>query len=282
MSGRSSITDGVASDTNTNSWQTFLEQNVDSTGEQLPLDIPGLDLAKRIAPVGDLFFFDYGVVVMWGFSEQEEKLILKFLANYEDEKLEDENVEMELLHFHYNIYSQPGIYNDIITLKSPSSPLIKLTISHAIAQSVKLALFEGLIEETIESTRHIPQILSENGKISMSRGAINKKIGQLFIMRINVNLVSNVLDTPEIFWSEPALEPTYNTIRGYLEISQRVELLNQRVSVISDLLDMMKENLNSSHGEQLEWIVIMLIGFEIVIGIFTICFDYFGYQQNKA
>lgn len=39
-----------------------------------------------------------------------------------------------------------------------------------------------------------------------------------------------------------------------------MDLLNQRVSVISDLLDMLKEHLTSSHGEQLEWIVIILIG----------------------
>jgi uncharacterized Rmd1/YagE family protein len=68
-------------------------------------------------------------------------------------------------------------------------------------------------------------------------------------MRINVNLVSNILDTPEIFWSEPTLEPLYSAIRGYLEISQRVELLNQRVEVISDLLEMLKDHLNSSHGK---------------------------------
>lgn len=81
-----------------------------------------------------------------------------------------------------------------------------------------------------------------------SRTAITKKVGQLFIMRINVNLVSNILDTPEIFWSEPVLEPLYSAIRSYLEISQRVELLNQRVEVISDLLEMLKDHLNSSHG----------------------------------
>lgn len=40
-------------------------------------------------------------------------------------------------------------------------------------------------------------------------------------MRIHVNLVSNVLDTPEIFWSEPGLQPLYTTTRKYLEISQR-------------------------------------------------------------
>lgn len=114
----------------------------------------------------------------------------------------------------------------------------------------------------------------------MYRAAITKKIGQLFIMRINVNLVSNILDTPEIFWSEPTLEPLYTAMRSYLEISQRVELLNQRVDVISDLLGMLKDHLNSSHGEQLEWIVIWLIGIEIVVAVITTCLDAFSLSQK--
>ncbi|CAG8717305.1 17363_t:CDS:2, partial [Acaulospora morrowiae] len=92
----------------------------------------------------------------------------------------------------------------------------------------------------------------------------------------------NVLDTPEIFWSEPAYEPLYTAIRGYLEISRRVELLNQRVAVISDLLDMLKEHLTSSHGEQLEWIVIVLIAFEIMIGVITILIDALAYTKKDG
>jgi len=71
-----------------------------------------------------------------------------------------------------------------------------------------------------------------------------------------------------------------NRLLGYLEIGQRVELLNQRTSVISDLLDMLKEHLTSSHGEQLEWIVIVLIFFEIVIGVITICLDAVSYSRG--
>lgn len=37
--------------------------------------------------------------------------------------------------------------------------------------------------------------------------------------------------------------------------------------MISDLLDMLKEHLNSAHGETLEWIIIILISVEILIGI---------------
>lgn len=61
-----------------------------------------------------------------------------------------------------------------------------------------------------------------------------------------------------------------------------MELLNQRVGVISDLLDMLKEHLNSSHGEQLEWIVIILIAFEIVIGIITISIDLTSYFSENG
>ncbi|GJJ79071.1 required for meiotic nuclear division protein 1 [Entomortierella parvispora] len=230
--------------------------------------------------IPEVLYFDYGVVVIWGMSEQEEARLLQELSRFEEEKLDDEDVETEEFSYHYNSQYQPRIYNDVITLKSAGNYMVKLTISHAIAQSVKMTLFEGLIENTINATKNIPQTMAETGKVPMSRTAITKKIGQLFIMRINVNLVSNILDTPEIFWSEPSFQPLYSAIRGYLEIGQRVELLNQRTSVISDLLDMLKEHLTSSHGEQLEWIVIILIFFEIVIGVITICLDAVSYTRG--
>ncbi|KAG0243743.1 hypothetical protein BGX31_010294 [Mortierella sp. GBA43] len=239
-----------------------------------------LELQRIKETTPELFFFDYGVVVIWGMSEEEESRLLQEISRFEEEKLDEEDVETEEFAYHYNSEYQPRIYNDVITLKSAGNYMVKLTISHAIAQSVKMTLFEGLIENTINATKHIPQTMAVTGKVPMSRTQITKKIGQLFIMRINVNLVSNILDTPEIFWSEPSLQPLYSAIRGYLEINQRVELLNQRTSVISDLLDMLKEHLNSSHGEQLEWIVIILIFFEIVIGVVTICMDAFSFSRG--
>lgn len=260
--------------------ENFFDQNIDANGEKLPTTIPHSHLAKRIAPVGECLFFDYGVVVMWGLSWEEEQIVLNDISQFEEQKLSTSDVEVEEFHFHYNAFYQPRIYNDIITLKNPQNYMIRLTISHAIAQSVKLVLFEGLVDDTIDSMRHVPLILAETGKIHMTRKQVNKKIAQLFIMRINVNLVSNVLDTPEIFWSEPALDPLYRAIRGYLEIPQRVDVLNQRVTVISDMLDMLKDNQTNTHGEHLEWIIIILIGIEIIIGLATTSIDLLSYKKG--
>ncbi|KAG0166613.1 hypothetical protein DFQ30_006974 [Apophysomyces sp. BC1015] len=246
-----------------------------------PLFPPKKGGGNKVHILPEMFLFDYGVVVFWGMTLQEEQRILKDLESFAEEKLEMDDIEIEEFHYYYNEYYQPRIYNDIITLRHPSNYLVKLTIAHAIAQSVKMTLFERLIEDTINETKYIPQVMAESGNIHMSRTAITKKIGQLFIMRINVNLVSNILDTPEIFWSEPALEPLYSAIRSYLEISQRVELLNQRVEVISDLLEMLKDHLNSSHGEQLEWIVIWLIVMEIIVAVVTTSLDAFSISARK-
>lgn len=62
-------------------------------------------------------------------------------------------------------------------------------------------------------------------------------------MRVDVNLTSNVLDTPELFWSEASLKALYDAIREYLEIDQRVENLNERLAVANDLLEIIHEHI---------------------------------------
>lgn len=64
------------------------------------------------------------------------------------------------------IYS---VYNDTFTLRHPSNYRVKLTIAHAIAQSVKMTLFERLVDDTINETKYIPKVMAESGTFHMSR-----------------------------------------------------------------------------------------------------------------
>ncbi len=77
------------------------------------------------------------------------------------------------------------------------------------------------------------------------------QIGELFILRINIHLQGSVLDAPELMWAEPQLEPVYQAVRSYLEMDQRVELMQERVSVVGDLLAVLKDQLSHTHGEPL-------------------------------
>ncbi|CAI5758447.1 unnamed protein product [Candida verbasci] len=234
-----------------------------------------IDIGKK----NDIFIFEYGVVVMWGYTIKEENAFLVDLAKFESEKLSQEDIQIEEFNYYITKSYQPRIYNDFITLKDDNNYMLKLSISHALAQSVKISLFEELVDNTIEDTQDIPQQIAQTGKVEMTRDEIMKSIGELFILRININLHGSVLDSPELMWSEPHLEPIYQATRGYLEINQRVELLNQRLEVISDLLQMLKEQLGHSHEENLEFIVVVLVGVEVLVSVINIIIDILTYKK---
>ena len=65
---------------------------------------------------------------------------------------------------------------------------VKVAISHGMAQSLKLSIFEDEIEELIEQTKQYPIELAEKGTISLSRKAIFKQMGKLWLQKNEVNL----------------------------------------------------------------------------------------------
>ncbi|KAI8362329.1 hypothetical protein B0O80DRAFT_421865 [Mortierella sp. GBAus27b] len=230
----------------------------------VPTDLSNVHAVAAPFMGGEVFFFDYGVTVFWNMTVEQEKWILEDLKNFEEKKLMQEDEQTEEFHFEYAGYSSPRIYNDMITLRG-GNHMIKLTISHAISQSVKLALYECQMDDTIDDTTVIPLQLAQTGKLNYSRMQITKISGHLFQLRMNVDLVSNVLDTPEIFWSEPELQPLYDAIRGYLEISQRAKVLSDRCLVISDLLTMLRDDIASNNMNYITWIIIILIVIAVIV-----------------
>ncbi|KAF7927019.1 uncharacterized protein EAE98_006403 [Botrytis deweyae] len=221
----------------------------------------------------EVFLFGYGVVVIWGMSKEDEQRFLKDIARFESGKFAANDVEMESFNFYYTVEYQARIYNDFITLKDKRNYMTKLAISHGLAQSVKTSLFESLVDSTIDENKDIPTQIALTGAIDLPRKRINMQIGELFILRINIHLNGSILDTPELFWSEPQLEPIYQAVRSYLEMDQRVKLLNERLDVIADLLAVLKDQLSHRHGEKLEWVVIVLIAVEILVAVLNIVVD---------
>ncbi|KZF21631.1 sporulation protein-like protein RMD1 [Xylona heveae TC161] len=224
----------------------------------------------------EVFLFNYGTVVIWGMTLKQEQRFLKEIAKFEQEKLSQDDVQTEDFNFYYTRDYQARIYNDFISLRDKRNYMTKLAISHALAQSVKTSLFEDLVDNTIEMTKDIPERIALEGKVNLTRRQLNMQIGELFILRINIHLQGSVLDSPELMWAEPQLEPIYVAVRSYLEMDQRVGLLTERLDVIADLLAVLRDQQTHTHGEYLEWIVIVLIAAEILVAAINIVVDLYA------
>lgn len=246
----------------------------------------------------EMFIFSYGVVVFWNFTERQEKDVLAdltFSASFDPKTnmllplslatapLEEEDVETEEFHFEYNNeISRPRVYNDMITLRS-GDHMIKLAISHAIAQSTKLSYFEETMASQMEEAKNVPARLAKSGELGMKREEVIKLLGALFKSRVDVNLctcssshglflsllilaASNVLDVPNLIWdSEPTLHPLYTAVREYLEIKPRIQVLNERCRVFLDLAEVLSDFISDDKMSRITWIIIVLIGISILV-----------------
>jgi uncharacterized Rmd1/YagE family protein len=218
----------------------------------------------------DIFYFDYGCVVFWGLSSREEKAALAELAAFTIDPVSDTELDSsyDIMEFVFDRKANPQrpIRFDRMRLRS-LNVAEKLALSYAMAQSSKLFVFESKVLDSVEKTRYLPQELAKKGRINNSKKELNKLIGQLFVEQTEVNLFSSILDTPDFLWDDDEHLPAYQYTRSYLEVDARVTLVNSRLGVIRDLLDVLTAQVADSNSTRLEWIIIWLISVEIVLGI---------------
>ena len=173
--------------------------------------------------VAELFIFSYGVAVLWNFTPHQEKDLLADLTFSSTTNttpslsrtpphpptafslktssaaltpglplmtrpLDESDFETEEFHFQYDSnVAKPRIYNDMITLRT-SDHMVKLAMSHAIAQSTKLSFFEERMQRTMAEAQYVPRRLALEGRLGMTRKEVVGLVGRLFEGRVDVNL----------------------------------------------------------------------------------------------
>ncbi len=167
-------------------------------------------LAPEAKNYAEMFVFSYGVVVFWNFTERQEKDALADLTFAESETgvplvtrpMDESDFETEEFHFEYSPnVKRPRVFNDMITLLPQSDHMVKLTISHAIAQSTKLCYFEEKMSETMLSAENVPKRLALTGELNMTRTEIVKILGRLFKSRVDINLCKlSLFSRPAMAW----------------------------------------------------------------------------------
>lgn len=207
--------------------------------------------------------FAYGVVAHWNVNLDDRHNLREILLDYAikaDAEPQEDN-------FSYEVgCEQDRFQHDHIELQSDDFKVL-LALSHAMAQSIKLAAFEGQAIDTIRATHHLPQALAREGVIKLNRKAMAKIRGQLFLTKSDIILKYDLLDIPEFFWEHPEYQHIYSMAANYLEILPRTDVLSKKLETIHELLEMLADEQKHQHSSALEWIIIWLIAVEIVMSL---------------
>ncbi|WP_210396164.1 RMD1 family protein [Motiliproteus sediminis] len=211
-----------------------------------------------VRPEGEYIIFGYGTLVVWSHEPLEhpwswlEPVCIRPLPR------------PELDHFSCHQGEQFRVHEDHILLDQDHL-LQRVAVSHAIAQSCKLASFEEGAKGMMLESQQLTNELAQRGRIRMGRKSLARWRGRIHQFKTDIVLRFDLLDTPDFFWEYPELQPYYDNTAGYLELEPRVTLIQHKLDTLGDVLAMLAEEQKHGHSSFLEWIIIWLIAIEIVI-----------------
>ncbi len=157
------------------------------------------DQKSRLLGVGarEVFVFDFGAVVFWGFPRGEEAGLLKTIRMFVTKGMvgstEFQSGEDDMAFVTSPDEKLITIANDVVTLPDDTEPKQRLAVSFAIAQSSVLAIFEARIEQKVDEYKYIPETLAAVGKVHLSERQLGMMIGEVFVIRHDVNLHTEIL-----------------------------------------------------------------------------------------
>ena len=196
---------------------------------------------------GHAFIFKQGIAILWDIKD--EAFLLKQLSLY---ALSSKSPEV--FGFEYSGEQQIRIERDTFQMDKLDD-LTMLSVSFAIAQSLKLGEFEEAMVESLQETEHIPKELARYGRVSMKRKEIAKERGRLFLAKSRIYLHFELLDIPEFIWEYPELESYYLAARKYLEIQPRIEILNRKLNIVQEILGILANEKKEKEKEKKECIM---------------------------
>lgn len=247
----------------------------DDDKEGLRGDIRGGGGKREGERKGQAFFFGSGAVVFWGMDMRLRRRMMESARRFQEDgeggSKDEEGGMMELGEFDHEFRfrvdgdrRRSGIRNDELLVRDFEDSRELLALSYGLGQSVKLLVYEEALDRLVETTKRLPRELARFGKIGMSGTDIKKLMGELMTARYSVNLLSDILDTPEFFWNHPHLDDIYMEVCKAVELSKRAEILNERVEVIKDALDILNNELHSSSSNRVERAILFLIAIEVL------------------
>lgn len=248
-----------------------------------PLQIVPHECILFKTPKGSqVFVFKFGSLVAWDVCESE--VINTILPMFENCMLNQYKVQSEDLDYVDLVEGDKTSYvtrDEIICLNS--DPQIKLldmlAFSYGISRSTRLAVLEKAVENHISLTRTTIQKLAEGKKISVDSRSATKLSGRLLLLRGKLNLYSELVETPDIYWSEPRLEKIHNKISNELDVHTRINVLNRKLDYLADESHALVEILTHNTEKILELIIIYLIVIEVCFELYHF-YDQLGGSYN--
>ncbi|AZJ33737.1 Uncharacterised ACR, YagE family COG1723 [Tenacibaculum mesophilum] len=216
-------------------------------------------LLYKITNNSYIYIKDYGSVVFMNCTNDLINQIVSFLINKENSNIN--NLPSEK----YNITFSDTIEVDFGTIQIKE---LNDDVAHIImlnlAQSVALMNYVNKTSYLHDKTLVYSKQLEKTGSFKLSKIQMRKFIGKTLNLKNNIAENLFVFDSPDVAWNNKDLSDLDYKLKDELDILKRHQGIENSLNVIKENLDLFNDILQHKYSSMLEWIIILLILFEVV------------------
>ncbi|KAI5575172.1 hypothetical protein BDE02_10G193100 [Populus trichocarpa] len=213
--------------------------------------------------------FQYGSIVLFNVREHEVDEYLNIVRRHasgllpEMRKDEYEVREKPTL----NTWMQGGL--DYIMLQFLNTDGIR-TIGSVLGQSIALDYYGRQVDDMVAEFTDINRGMEKTGTFSMDSKKLFQIVGKANSNLADVILKLGLFERSDIAWKDAKYAQIWEYLRDEFELTQRFASLDFKLKFVEHNIRFLQEILQNRKSDFLEWLIIVLIGVEIIISVFDI------------
>ncbi len=207
-----------------------------------------------------IYIFRYGAISFLNYDNKEISDFMEFLNKY-CRNVFGQSFSDELL-------LEAGapenkISHNKVEIRDRSPEVIRMVMLN-VSQSVTLDYYSNQTELLLEETNYHTQLLEKKGKLAISGKNLKKFIGKTLMLKNRIAENLYIFDSPPETWENEELDKLHNDLKKSFDLQDRFRDVSEGLSIVKDNLELFKDILHDRNSVLLEWIVIILIGIEIL------------------
>jgi uncharacterized Rmd1/YagE family protein len=228
--------------------------------------LTGASLREGLPARGVAVFFRYGAAVFFDASPAGIADYLRQIGPQIRQPFPHGERETEVLDIRIEAAAKESIEGNTLVLADVSFEKLQL-VADIMAKSVSLAHHEKNIEKQFERIEPFAVNLDHWGRGSRAARELLQHLGGALLAEHRVVAGARVDDSPELLWDHPELERLWARLRDEFEIRERFAALHGKLALISRTAETALELLQNRRALRVEWAIVGLIVFEIVLAL---------------
>ena len=222
-------------------------------------------LTVRVQGGGIATLHRYGVAVFFAVSPMEQVAFLRYLqplAANPYPKPETEELEVRV-----EAGGREGVSGGVVVLDDAAIERLQV-IADVLSKSALLSLYESKVAGEFDRIEPLAVELDRTGRIRGHSKDLLKKIGSMLLVEQRMVGRAEISEKPEVLWDNPALEGLFARLEDEFEIKERHTALERKLNLIARTAQTLVELLSSKHSLRVEWYIVLLIVFEILLTLY--------------